>query len=198
MANSIGLISSFQNDGGFYAELFATTSSPKKQIIAFRGTDGILDIIPNLGQGLGYMDGQYQKAMRIGKMVKESGDEVEFVGHSLGGGLASLAGDDRWDLVYFSYQHGADLTDYYYRQIGDGYDENGNFKYKRIKWQLDRNIQKFSELNEFYIKEYNALVYKKAIKDILRSKGFKFPELEDWEVKAGKTESYEKHVKKIE
>lgn len=112
--------------------------------------------------------------------------------------LFSLASEDRWDLVYFSYQHGADLTDYFYRQISDGYDENGNFKYKRVKWQLDRDIQKGTEPNELWIKEYKALAYKKAIKDILRGKGFKFPELEEWEVKAGKTESYEKLVEKIE
>lgn len=105
--------------------------------------------------------------------------------------LFSLAMGGRWDLVYWCYEQGADLT-YYLIASKESRDERGRFVYTPYKWYLKDIIQKSNHPNDFFIREYNALVYKKAVKDVLRKSGVEFPELEEWEVKEGKTESYEK------
>lgn len=66
--------------------------------IAFRGSQNPLedsahmeDWKNNLQQGLGMDSDYYENAVGIGNAVGRSGQDVEFAGHSLGGGLASAA-----------------------------------------------------------------------------------------------------------
>lgn len=105
--------------------------------------------------------------------------------------LFSLAMRGRWDLVYWCYERGVDLTGHL-MATKQSRDERGGFVYTKYKWYLKDIIQKSNHPNDLFIKEYNALVYKKTVKDVLRKSGVEFPELEEWEVKEGKTESYEK------
>ncbi|QNP49092.1 hypothetical protein H9K75_02775 [Diaphorobacter aerolatus] len=45
----------------------------------------------NVQQGVGLDSDYYRSAVNVGKNVNESGADVEFSGHSLGGGMASAA-----------------------------------------------------------------------------------------------------------
>jgi hypothetical protein len=61
-------------------------------IVAFRGsTTAAEDWANNFAQGMGAESDYYRNAMRIGERLADSGDNVQIVGHSLGGGLASAA-----------------------------------------------------------------------------------------------------------
>lgn len=61
--------------------------------VAFQGTTGLFngDMGANLGQGTGLGSQYYNQAVGIGNSVGASGSQVDFTGHSLGGGLASAA-----------------------------------------------------------------------------------------------------------
>ncbi|MFZ4427164.1 MAG: SpvB/TcaC N-terminal domain-containing protein [Saprospiraceae bacterium] len=85
---------------GFYASLYAYKSENGETayVLAFRGTDEYIDWATN---GFGAFGGkgalfelQYRFAMELGEAVKGkvgSKADLKFVGHSLGGGLASAA-----------------------------------------------------------------------------------------------------------
>src|SRR5690606_8159536 len=63
-------------------------------VVAFAGTNPtqIPDWLANFGQGLGLETQQYEQARELGQLMDAAfGDNVIFTGHSLGGGLASLA-----------------------------------------------------------------------------------------------------------
>jgi type VI secretion system secreted protein VgrG len=69
---------------------------PPEYVVVFAGTDftSLKDWGTNIGQGAGLETEQYNEAMRIaGKVMANTGgaENVEFAGHSLGGGLASAA-----------------------------------------------------------------------------------------------------------
>lgn len=75
---------------GFDAAVY--TDNDGRYVVAFRGTDQGKDWKTNLGQGLGFETTQYNLAVQLGSQAKVAfGDNVAFVGHSLGGGLASAA-----------------------------------------------------------------------------------------------------------
>ncbi len=75
---------------GFDAAVY--TDNDGRYAVAFRGTDQGKDWKTNLGQGLGFETTQYNLAVQLGSQAKVAfGDNVAFVGHSLGGGLASAA-----------------------------------------------------------------------------------------------------------
>jgi len=83
---------------GFRARIFAYNKpgQPESYLVAFRGTvpkEGLgKAAAANLGQGMGYETKQYALAERLSKMVYASwGENVAFTGHSLGGGLATMA-----------------------------------------------------------------------------------------------------------
>jgi len=87
----------FDSASGFHAELFKTPSG--KYIIGFEGTDSLRDILTDIAQGVpsplvAALGIQYSQAARLAKTAGEQlGDNlIAFTGHSLGGGLASLAG----------------------------------------------------------------------------------------------------------
>lgn len=94
---SIGLrASEFSNsESGFSATLFRNTLTGE-YVLGFRGTDGFVnpDNISNLQQGLGISSEQYRQATRLARDVNRNSavdGNLSFVGHSLGGGLASAA-----------------------------------------------------------------------------------------------------------
>ena len=65
-------------------------------LVAFRGTDGLTDGLADAVQGLGLPSAYYSRAqaiaVRMAQALEEAGQPLPtFVGHSLGGGLASAA-----------------------------------------------------------------------------------------------------------
>lgn len=76
---------------GYFAALYQSTdaSGETRLIYANRGTDDMRgDIIANLQQGRGKETPQYEQAINNARILKRNGFDVEYVGHSLGGGLA--------------------------------------------------------------------------------------------------------------
>jgi hypothetical protein len=76
-------------DSGYYAAAYRVGS---RFIIANRGTEfsSGVDWYANFIQGTGRIGAQYEQALRVAEAANaEVGDRVSFVGHSLGGGLAS-------------------------------------------------------------------------------------------------------------
>ena len=63
------------------------------RMIAFRGTTSKQDWGQNARQGVGVQSAYYTRAQQIAARVSASpkGNDIKFVGHSLGGGLASAA-----------------------------------------------------------------------------------------------------------
>jgi uncharacterized Zn-binding protein involved in type VI secretion len=62
-----------------------------KPAVAFKGTENMEDWKNNVEQGLNFDSPYYEKAVKIGQKLEDSGADVVFTGHSLGGGLASAA-----------------------------------------------------------------------------------------------------------
>ena len=60
--------------------------------VALAGTDDLADAVADGSQALGLSTAQYKAAQRVARSLKASyGDNIVFVGHSLGGGLAAAA-----------------------------------------------------------------------------------------------------------
>jgi uncharacterized Zn-binding protein involved in type VI secretion len=84
-------------DSNFRSEVFVRTdptTGQKSYVVAFKGTDMLSgeDWATNARQGLGQETAYYNQAMEIGTTANDSAPgRVSFVGHSLGGGLASAA-----------------------------------------------------------------------------------------------------------
>ncbi|MCF0060629.1 lipase family protein [Dyadobacter chenwenxiniae] len=95
--NSIGINKSDLIDpiSDFKAAIYKPSfkSPPPKYVVAFAGTDSVTDMEHNIKQGLGKKSEQYNYAMEIAKRIQNrvGTANVEFTGHSLGGGLASAA-----------------------------------------------------------------------------------------------------------
>jgi len=82
-------------ESGFSATLFQNTVTGE-YVLSFRGTDGLFDpdMLNNIQQGVGFISEQYEQATRLAELVNEAmgvDGNLSFVGHSLGGGLASAA-----------------------------------------------------------------------------------------------------------
>jgi len=83
-------------DAHFHAESFSTEDG-SASYLAFRGTipSNLTDWGTNFSQGLGLKTQGYEDAVRLGNAFSAGVDDSvvkTFTGHSLGGGLASLAG----------------------------------------------------------------------------------------------------------
>lgn len=79
-------------DEGFYAQLYEKDG---KYVLAFRGTKEGADILEDGVQGVGISSSQYDQAVMLSQKIKQNpytGDNTVITGHSLGGGLASIAG----------------------------------------------------------------------------------------------------------
>jgi hypothetical protein len=79
------------SDTGFSASMYQLKNG---YAVAFRGSDSLLDWYgTNIPQALGLRVGQYSQAVALARTVVATvGGNVVFTGHSLGGGLASVAG----------------------------------------------------------------------------------------------------------
>lgn len=73
---------------GFKAALI---SSDDKTVLAFAGTDSIMDVAVDVVQVLGGVPHQYSQAMALAAVAaaKITGGRLHLAGHSLGGGLAA-------------------------------------------------------------------------------------------------------------
>jgi uncharacterized Zn-binding protein involved in type VI secretion len=81
------------NNSGFQAEIYQSTfTMPPKYVVAFRGTDNKGGVFDDIKQSLGFKSAQYDEAVKLAQSLKGAGMDIEFTGHSLGGGLASAAG----------------------------------------------------------------------------------------------------------
>lgn len=85
------------SDSDYRAAIYRDRTDPKKVFLVFRGTQTLQDWLDgNIPQGLGVGSQYYAKAIALAKVMKKSADaqglEMEIVGHSLGGGMASAAG----------------------------------------------------------------------------------------------------------
>ncbi|MEO0500703.1 MAG: Mbeg1-like protein [Pseudomonadota bacterium] len=81
-------------DSNFQARVYKAGSGDNTDyVVAFRGTQptSLSDWNNNLRQGVGGDSPYYDQAIQIGRQAALSGADVEFVGHSLGGGMASAA-----------------------------------------------------------------------------------------------------------
>ena len=86
----------YNKDTGFKASVYVSEfEGKKKYVVAFAGTEGFFDrdMVANIRQGAAFETAQYTQAMKIGNQVSRAlgPENVEFTGHSLGGGLASAA-----------------------------------------------------------------------------------------------------------
>ena len=84
-------IKSYKEESGFQASLYKKGS---QYVLAFAGTDASSwsDWKNDLQQAAGFESAQYNRAIELGReMMTWYGANVTFVGHSLGGGLASAA-----------------------------------------------------------------------------------------------------------
>ncbi len=84
---------SFDQDGRNGFRVVAWEHPSGRAVIGFEGTDDKADIVTDVANGLSIPTGQYASAIDIAEWaVEKYGTEnVEFTGHSLGGGLAALA-----------------------------------------------------------------------------------------------------------
>jgi pimeloyl-ACP methyl ester carboxylesterase len=83
----------FSSRTGFSATLFRNTLTGE-YVLGFRGTDMARDHVSNVLQGIGDPSPQYFQATALARLVNDAmgvDGNLSFVGHSLGGGLASAA-----------------------------------------------------------------------------------------------------------
>ncbi len=91
--NAIGLDESMFTDKktGFHAQLFRNKKTGKF-VLGFEGTNEAIDWLSNIGQGDGTLTPQYEEAALLAYHLNEKlKGNLTFTGHSLGGGLASMA-----------------------------------------------------------------------------------------------------------
>lgn len=80
------------DDEGFYAQLYEKDG---QYVLAFRGTQEGSDILEDGVQGIGISSSQYNQAAELAQKIKENqytSNNTVITGHSLGGGLAAIAG----------------------------------------------------------------------------------------------------------
>lgn len=76
-------------ESGFRAAIFRDGN---QYVLAFAGTDEWKEIGTNIGQAVGKETAQYRSAVHLARIAKVAfGDGLVLTGHSLGGGLASVA-----------------------------------------------------------------------------------------------------------
>ena len=85
----------FSGPSGFYGALYHDRTAESYSVI-FRGTEGtqVNDLLTNLANGVGLPTAQYQQAIKLAQAVQEHpiyGQNLSVGGHSLGGGLATIA-----------------------------------------------------------------------------------------------------------
>ncbi len=86
-------VSDKKSPKGFRAAVYKDSNG--NYILAFAGTNDLKDLLDNSRQAAGVRSRQYDRAVALAQewqeKAKEEGKAIEFVGHSLGGGLATVA-----------------------------------------------------------------------------------------------------------
>lgn len=122
------------------------TDNDGRYVVSYRGTDQAKDWKTNLGQGLGFNTTQYNLATELGRQAKVAfGDNVAFVGHSLGGGLAAtaMAATDTPGMTF----NAAGLSDKTLKRLGFEPDavkehvENGQIRNYQVKGEILTHLQ---------------------------------------------------------
>lgn len=122
------------------------TDNDGRYVVSYRGTDQAKDWKTNLGQGLGFDTTQYNLATELGRQAKVAfGDNVAFVGHSLGGGLAAtaMAATDTPGMTF----NAAGLSDKTLKRLGFEPDavkehvENGQIRNYQVKGEILTHLQ---------------------------------------------------------
>lgn len=89
---------------GYYPELYRTTADvfgEERNVLCFRGTQGIKDGAADAIQAFGGETDQYTRAIRTAQKLKTIlGDKLDLAGHSMGGGMATAAGIVTGSSVY--------------------------------------------------------------------------------------------------
>jgi len=97
---ALQLIESCNNDNqneGFHADMFYNEKT-NEYVVSFRGTEATWeDIKTDIEQGAGVVPIQYRMAIEIGDVIRQIVSDnpdikISITGHSLGGGLATIAG----------------------------------------------------------------------------------------------------------
>lgn len=81
---------------GFNADVFVPDDGDARPVMVFEGTDfgDPQDVNADVAQALGNPEEYYNRAMSLATQISQrTGGEVEFSGHSLGGGLATAAAE---------------------------------------------------------------------------------------------------------
>jgi hypothetical protein len=96
LAQAIDAINSFNaqnnNNSGFYAQIYKNELTGE-YTLAFRGSEmTAADWKNNIQQGFSAFSEQYAFAASIGECLSRSNAKINIVGHSLGGGLATVVG----------------------------------------------------------------------------------------------------------
>jgi hypothetical protein len=149
----VGIDPKLLHDGktGFDAAIYGNDG---RYVVAFRGTDQGKDWKTNLGQGLGFETTQYNMAVQLGSQAKVAfGDNVAFVGHSLGGGLAAAAmtATNTPGMTFNS----AGLSDKTLERLGFEPDavrqdvENGQIRNYQVKGEILTHLQEKNLVTRF-------------------------------------------------
>lgn len=77
----------WSNITGFKAVL---VSSSSRSVLAFAGTDSLIDVAVDIAQVLGDIPPQYYQALILASQVQRRVSGLHLAGHSLGGGLAAF------------------------------------------------------------------------------------------------------------
>lgn len=82
--------SSITNSAGFKAKAWKNN---QRIVVGFAGTDDIPDVAVDLFNGISIPSGQYRSAFKVADWAIQTfgSNNVEFTGHSLGGGLSAVA-----------------------------------------------------------------------------------------------------------
>ena len=126
------------DDTGFQARMYKGPNN--ENILVFEGTtpSSLVDWKNNLQQGVGLESKQYKQANELVKRLKKNGVKVDTVaGHSLGGGLAALAGTK------------LNLPTYTYNAAGV---HDKTFKRYDIDMENAKNIQAYSSDDDILTK----------------------------------------------
>lgn len=71
---------------GFKAALLSGNS---QTVLAFAGTDSLMDVVVDIAQVGGMLPPQYMQALMLARRQQMSSAQLQLAGHSLGGGLAA-------------------------------------------------------------------------------------------------------------
>ena len=153
--NLINTCNNAKDNEGFHAEVFYNEKT-KEYTVSFRGTEATWEdiVTTDIKQGMGYNSKQFDMAIEIGKQIKQlSSDKnlkINITGHSLGGGLATIAGVISGNPTTVFNPSGVHENTYKKAGVWDKV-QQGNY-----------NIKKISEKNDILTnsQEGKGIVYK--------------------------------------